>query len=125
MKREEKTPLLITAILHGFCIINAADELGNDYIKQETKQSLNRFIQVFMREHKHQIASMFNTQTDHSENRGDALIEGQTIVELLGKLISSMPYHTYPDLINLIDGYKNGTVVMEDVYKQMTENGTN
>jgi hypothetical protein len=118
MKQEEKTPLLITAILHGFCIINAADELGNEYIKQETKQSLNRFIQTFMRAHKHQIALMFNTQTDHSENRGDALIEGQTIVELLGKQIGSMPYHTYPDLINLIEGYKNGTVVLEKEFEK-------
>ena len=121
MKREEKTPLLITAILHGFCILNAADELGSDYIKQETKQSLNRFVQTFMKAHKRQIDLMFNTKTDHSENRGDALIEGQTIVELLGKQIGSMPYHTYPDLINLIEGYKNGTVVLEKDYKEVQD----
>jgi hypothetical protein len=29
-----------------------------------------------------------------------------------------MPYHTYPDLINLIEGYKNGTVVLEKEFEK-------
>lgn len=74
-----------------------------------------------MKNHKKQIEAMFDIQTEHSENRGDALIEGQTVVEMLGKQIGSMPYHLYPDLINLIEGYKNGTVVLEKEYvKQET-----
>ena len=123
MNRENKTHLLITAILHSFCIINAADELGNDYIKKETKMQLNRFIQTFNREQKHRIEVLFNTKTEDDGNRGDALLEGQEIVEMLGKLIGSLPYHHYPELINLIEGYKNGTVVLEkDVKLKVDEN---
>lgn len=121
MTREEKTPLLITAILHGFCILNAADELGHDYIKLETKQLLNRFIQTFMKNHKAQIESMFDTKTDHSENRVDALIEGQTIVEMLGKSLSTIPYHRFPELLNLIEGFKEGTVVTEKEFKEVAK----
>ena len=118
---EEQKSLYITMLLHGLVFIYTVDELGEGLVRQEVKQQMKRFIAEFEKKHKNELRDLFNVATDDSPDRGDAFLQAQTAVEMLGQSVRGLPYAQYPNIIDLIEGYKNGTVVMEDVYKQMIE----
>ena len=106
----------ITMLLHGVCLAYKIDELeSRGLVTQEVKQAARNFERIFNRKHSRELTALFNVTSEESES-GDAFLEAQTAVELLGKSIGSLKYPVYPDLISIVEAYKKGDVIDENEY---------
>lgn len=115
MTESQKTHY-ITMLLHAVCLAYKIDELEREgLVSQEVKQAARNFERIFNRKHSKELTALFNVTTENSSS-GDAFLEAQTAVELLGKSIGSLQYPYYPDLIAIIEAYKKGDVVDESEY---------
>jgi len=120
-KLEREKHLYLTFVFHAVSLADLTDLLGADWVKQDTKMRSKHFFEAFERNNKKNLELLFNVATDENENRGDAYLQGQAAVESMAHTLAEIPYHKFPDIVDLIRGYMVGTVVFEKDFVKVKE----
>lgn len=105
--------LLIRYFTHIGCAIQVMDELSVSplqWVHKTVKQSFNRFDRDFRTYNKQNLESVFSMHTNDTEAAGDAYLMALNATDMVVEELSTLPLHSYPDIVSLIKAYKNGEI---------------
>ena len=110
---ERERQLMIAYLIHKCVIVALMEELGTKWIYHDVKMAFNTLDTRFNARHGADLKRMFDLKTDDTENSGDAFLSALSATQSLVDCFSKLPISDYPNIINLIEAYKNGQVKEE------------
>lgn len=104
---DHKKHQIIASMLHANAFVNISDQIGSPFWEKEVKMKGNQFVKAAEKRYKVLATALFDIEG------GDYYLRAMDDAEVLIEEISTLPWFSYHDIIQIIKKYKHDRATQE------------